>query len=180
MMEFLIDCGADLNPKTTIATPSKHIRLKQFGHASHSKPLNIAASCGSRQVLQILLKRGARLDDDSSALHSAASRGSIISSRIPVLELLLEEGANINAIEPCGENAGRPPLVAGTALQYAAAMGNTDVVKFLLENGADVSVVDTGGFGTALWWAKNPNNMDRLEENEEMILMLTEAEKSTA
>jgi ankyrin repeat protein len=59
-----------------------------------------------------------------------------------VVQLLLEQGANIDAIS--GRN--------GTALHDAAANGHKKVVRLLLENAADVNLID-GYYPRPLIWA---------------------------
>jgi ankyrin repeat protein len=66
---------------------------------------------------------------------------------IPAAKLLLEKGAQVNAI-PGGFD------FAGTGLHYAALNGHQDMVEFLLHEGADVRIKDTKVGGTAAGWAE--------------------------
>lgn len=61
-----------------------------------------------------------------------------------ITDALLHLGANIN-----GQSLG----AGQTALMHAAAFGHTDIVKLLLENGADVGIKTKKGH-TALYFAK--------------------------
>lgn len=63
---------------------------------------------------------------------------------LDITDALLHLGANIN-----GQSLG----AGQTALMHAAAFGHTDIVKLLLENGADVGIKTKKGH-TALYFAK--------------------------
>jgi ankyrin repeat protein len=67
-------------------------------------------------------------------------------NRIEAARLLLEKGAQINAIPPGFD-------YAGTGLHYAALNGHQALVDFLLERGADVNVKDTKVHANAAGWA---------------------------
>lgn len=102
--------------------------------------LEIGAMFASPAVLNLLLTHGAILEH-RSALNKAAYVG-----RLDNINLLLDKGAAINAI-PDNENI--PDLVGqngiGTALHDAAEADKADVVRLLLERGADRLVKDTAG-----------------------------------
>ncbi len=147
-------------------------------------PLMMAAGHKSKQIVRILLSAGAKLDSNSraygTALHLAAWYGCLENVKLllaagadvnaysiggyPVLhratsqghldvvKLLVKKGAKINAQRDIGELInGRTGL---TALIIAANWGRTDVVQFLLEQGADPNLTDSwGGHDTALMYA---------------------------
>ena len=73
---------------------------------------------------------------------------------VPLLELLVKNGADVNARDNTGS----------TALMMASYEGNVDVVKMLLENGADLNATEKSG-KTALSIAK-------LKDNKEVIDIL--------
>src|SRR4051812_47396900 len=62
------------------------------------------------------------------------------SNDVAAVERLIAQGANVNELEPSGD----APLV------MAAYLGHTEIVRKLLEAGADVTAVDPGMKATAL------------------------------
>jgi ankyrin repeat protein len=60
-----------------------------------------------------------------------------------------------------------------TALSFAADRGHVDVVKVLLERGADVTMKDTFYNATALTWAVSPA-MDRKPQHTDVVRLLLE------
>ena len=105
-------------------------------------PLATGANFGaSSQILEMLLHAGAELEG-SDVLQTAAEKG-----RADLVRMLLEKGAKVDtlgfvdcAIESRAEEA-------GSALHFAVdrKSSNWEVVKLLLENGADVSLKDLKG-----------------------------------
>ena len=112
-------------------------------------------------IAELLLKRGAAVDDASQGgsrpLHAAASSG-----KIATMRLLIEHGADVNAMSPdetalfaacqAGHYAAVRLLIAsgadcelrsksgGAALHAAARGGSTEIVRTLLSLGTDVNV----------------------------------------
>ena len=121
----------------------KHGADPDLGLYAHIwSPLATGANFGaSPQILEMLLNAGAGLEG-SDVLQTAALNG-----RADLVRMLLEKGAKINtlgfvdcAIESRAEEA-------GSALHFAVdrKSSNGEVVKLLLENGADVSLKDMKG-----------------------------------
>jgi ankyrin repeat protein len=79
-----------------------------------------------------------------------------------VVELLLEHGANINAVD--SESASTP-------LHYAASFGHLDVVKMLVARGADINLKTNQGFTAMQLATKN--------DFEEVAAFLTATTSST-
>jgi ankyrin repeat protein len=122
-----------------------------------------------------------RAGDGATALHWAARWDDLKTA-----ELLLEAGADVNAIDELGATplwvacsevgpsmveillkAGASPnaaLMSGeTPLMAAAHVGNVGVVRSLVEAGGDVNAVESGRQQTALMWAAAEGHSDVIE-----------------
>ena len=101
---------------------------------SGATPLDAAASAGALKVVRALLNHGAdpnRADRNGiSPLEDASLRGFDA-----IAEILLDHGALVNQV-----NSGS----GTTALYAAASFGKSDVVKLLLQRGADVNLCGNG------------------------------------
>ena len=103
--------------------------------------LLIAAEHGHKELVELLLKRGAEADARDSgggtALMVAAAKG-----HERVAEMLLRHGAGISLQDREG----------GNALMSAAAKGHERVVEMLIQHGAEINLQDSDGH-TALMFA---------------------------
>lgn len=124
------------------------VRMHGAGSVSRSRALT-AAAAGETRLLTALLEAGVAVDARSrqgeSALGAAAAAG-----RIDVAGLLIARGANI-------EN--RTLITRQTPLTEAAQMNRTDMVRFLLDRGADPDARDVME-RTPLDWAIRNGNLD--------------------
>lgn len=102
----------------------------------------ILAAATNPSVLEILIKRGAKLDvateTGATALHRAAMAGKTESVR-----LLLEAGAPVNAVDKSGGTRTTPLL-------EAARVNLPEIVSLLIEHGADLEMQDHLGRTAAL------------------------------
>ena len=107
------------------------------------KPIELAVTSGSIEVVDLLLKHGARVNlrPPWLLLHRAASQG-----RVKMMRFLMDQGADINALDPSGQTA----LVC--TVRFAR---QPDAVRFLLDRHIDVNVKDSQGH-TALFYAQTP------------------------
>jgi len=83
---------------------------------------------------------------------------------IPTLSMLLDHGANINAVS---QRRGM------TALMNAARAGDEDVVAFLLERGADAKIVSKSGYTALTYWGFSES--DRPDSTQSMYDQLGKA-----
>jgi ankyrin repeat protein len=74
-------------------------------------------------------------------------------NHIEAAQLLLEKGAQINAIPPGFD-------YSGTGLHYAALNGHRAMVDFLIERGANVNIKDTKVGSTPAGWADHAGHVE--------------------
>ena len=152
MIEKLIRAGADPNS----ANP--------YGETA----LMTAARTGSVEAVKILLDHGATVDAKESVRGQTALMWAVVENHPDVVRLLHERGANINATSsvfvPPPIRADRVGQAAGagitrqkaqsapqgkmTPLLYAARDGNLEMVRLLLQLGANVKATDANGTST--------------------------------
>lgn len=119
---WLLDLGADLNKPT-------YIDLTPMSYAVQSAPPDLVRE---------LFNRGGDVQRGQLLQHALDRPADIIE----VLGILLDRGAPLNAIMYENHEASRrlyPFMEFGTPLHKAASLGKADVVRYLLERGADVA-----------------------------------------
>ena len=126
------------------------------------RPIHGAAINGYKEVLKILLKNGVDVDSrefcsDRTPLHWAAQEGRIDAGRY-----LIEQGANINKLNKSGETPLRIAIgednidfvktlckfhvdinkyaTRASALILACAYNRIEIVRFLIERGANINI----------------------------------------
>jgi len=145
VVSFLISRGADVN----------------FKGKDGRTPL-IWAAGNSFESIKILLENGADVNakgDDGMNAFIQSTFG-ILSKKVltEVMDLLLENGANVNSALISKNAAG------WTALHFAAVNGDYDLVKYLLSRGANVNHTSDEG-STAL-------SLARQEKYEALVSLL--------
>lgn len=135
-------------------------------------PLMKASWDGQKEIVEILLAAGARVnatasDDRGTALMSAVTR-----AHVDIIRTLLTAGADVSPKNTYGFNAFTSAVAAGneevagmlleagakvndgahglTPLQFAASSGSVDMIRFLVSRGADVNYGAKKGEQTAL------------------------------
>ncbi|EXJ82263.1 hypothetical protein A1O3_06076 [Capronia epimyces CBS 606.96] len=127
LVRYLVEHGA--NPNV--------LDLEKF------TPFAWAAALASRETLDLLLEHGASVHF-GNPLHMAVRHG----REDDIIELLLNHGADVNAIEFEGNPSYYYGIHAGvgTPLHEAYVMGNDRLVQLLLKHGADPKIRDTKGW----------------------------------
>ena len=100
-------------------------------------------NCKIKNELQA--KVAAWSNDDRDIINNAFVYA-CMHNQIDAARLLLQKGAEINAIPPGFD-------YSGTGLHYAAVNGHRPMVDFLIEQGADANLKDTKVGGTPSGWA---------------------------
>lgn len=116
-------------------------RIDPRSDAEHA-PLNLACQYGSAEIVQFLLEEGAKLVPDAEGLYPQH----ILARSTQPAELLLilkKHGADLNQ---------KDKLYQWTPLFHAASEGKVECLKTLLENGAEVDVLDEKGL-SAIYYA---------------------------
>lgn len=131
-------------------------------------PFSAAVQGGSLSTLHLLLQHGGDTRR-GQLLHFAMQRSA--PDQLAVIDMLIACGAPINA--RMFENDPESWLYnrsggMGTPLHKAAELGNLEVVSYLIERGADCSILDSVG-RTALDLAKAEAHDDVTEVLEGMI-----------
>jgi hypothetical protein len=109
-VKFLIDNGANVNII-----------------ASSSNPLNLAANYGTPAVINLLLDKGANINDNSYFGQTPLSMASL-QGKFDNAKTLIDRGADVNIKDERGQ----------TALLYAKTL---EIVKLLLDHGADPFII---------------------------------------
>lgn len=158
--------GFDLNtrdengdPALTIAVREGSFKVVKFlltqrsvkvelRNTAGESPLMVAALKGQTDIAQALIRRGAEVNKPGwTPLHYAASNPE--RNSIDMVRLLLEHHAYIDAESPNKT----------TPLMMAAKYGEADVVRLLLEEGADASLRNEQGL-TAVDFARRADRQD--------------------
>ena len=99
--------------------------------------LTIAAGMGNREMVELLLNRGARLDVTFQIQYGATGITPLMTPCMlghrQVVELLFEYKVNVNAQDSSGETA------------LMRAVGHPHMVSLLLKKGADVTLINAAG-----------------------------------
>lgn len=109
---WLLDCGVEVD-----------VIGRSISGEEQVSPLMSASSRGDRRMVEMLVKRGAKVDE-KGLLFVAARDG-----YVGVVECLLRHGAETGCAE----------TYATTPLYVAAEEGHTDVVRVLLQYNADIN-----------------------------------------
>ena len=138
VVRLLLDSDSDPNVKNKPTTSEEFL-----------VPLQVAVQRGNAVICNMLLQKGAKLDEHREPLlHVVCSTGSneqktgntleatSVEQTLSVVRLLLQLGVNVNTISDQGD----------TALYRVCASQQLEVVQVLLEAGADVNLTSSRRF----------------------------------
>jgi ankyrin repeat protein len=175
-IEAILDAGVNPNPQLAFKEPSRGGRDNRFRDdllTTGATPLLRAAQTFDNDVVQALLAHGALVDLPNASgvtpFMAAAGIGTrlgtsvlgrgppedVVARSLETMELLRRAGADVNArITDATSRTGRiarDNTMTGrqgqTALFLAADTGRIDIVRYLLDHGADPTLVDEVGRG---------------------------------
>lgn len=165
LVSLLLDKGVDIDfaahvhknpfkatPAFIHAAKNRHLSILKLLHARganidnyyHASALDYAAKNNDEEMVRFLLSKGALISDDchpKTALHKAAKRGNAAIVKLLVEHKDIHTWINHQSTRHCGEQ---------TALHYAVRYqggmeARVEVLRTLLEKGADASIKDTHG-----------------------------------
>lgn len=174
LIEALLDAGVNPNPQLAFKEPSRGGRDNRFRDdllTTGATPLLRAAQTFDNEVVRALLEHGALVDlpnaSGVTAFMAAAGIGTrttpgvlgagppenVVALSLETMEILRKAGADVNAriadTTSLTARIARPSTLTGrqgqTALFFAVEVGRTEVVRYLLDHGASVDVVDAMG-----------------------------------
>jgi ankyrin repeat protein len=148
LIDLLHDLGADLNAKRQDGARPIHLFNGDYFYRGWR---DVPESCSTSptEVLDHLLKLGAACD-----LNTACHR----EDRARVLEILKNDPSAANRVSECVTYY----LGSGTPLRNAAATGNVEIIRILLDHGADPNLPEEGiaPDGHALYTAVNKQHFE--------------------
>jgi uncharacterized protein len=167
MINMLLTAGVDPNAQLNMHRPSRGGNSGRFGDpllSTGCTPLLRATMGNDMEVVQALLAKGAspNINDMGMTAFLVAAgfgggrgfggqAGASGVANIPLMDLLLQHGADVNA-QVTGTKtysmriARAPSLNEGmSALHFAAQSGRANVVRYLLDKGANAGIVDDNG-----------------------------------
>ena len=163
----LLTAGVDPNAQLNMHRPSRGGNSGRFGDpllSTGCTPLLRATMGNDMEVVQALLAKGAspNINDMGMTAFLVAAglgggrgfggqAGASGVANIPLMDLLLQHGADVNAqvtgTKTYSMRIARAPSTneGMSALHVAAQSGRADVVRYLLDKGANAEVVDNSG-----------------------------------
>jgi len=171
IINALLAAGVDPSPQLNMHRPSRGGNSGRFIDPllnTGCTPLLRAAMAGDMEVARALLAKGASPNIDAMGLTSflvaagvgtgsrggtglAAQAAAGSPANMALMDLLLQHGADVNTqiagTKTYSMRIARAPSAneGMTALHWAALTGKTDVVRYLLDKGANPEILDSNG-----------------------------------
>jgi uncharacterized protein len=167
IIHMLLTADVDPNPQLNMHRPSRGGNSGRFGDpllSTGCTPLLRATMGNDMEVVQALLAKGASPNINDMGVTAflvaggggggrgfGGQAGANAVANIPLMDLLLQHGADVNA-QVTGTKtysmrvARAPSAYEGmSALHFAAQSGRADLVRYLLGKGANADLVDNNG-----------------------------------
>ncbi|MCP4833888.1 MAG: DUF1573 domain-containing protein, partial [Phycisphaera sp.] len=116
IVDLLLGAGADVNSRNKVG----------------KTPVVIAAESGNLEVVEVLVGKGADIDSVDEIGGTPLLWAAALSKNPATVAYLIEKGADVNVID----SNGMTPLI------WAAGIGRPEVVSVLVENGANLDLVE--------------------------------------
>jgi WD40 repeat protein len=155
LTRLLLDAGADVNAASD-AYGGGSTALGLVATSAHPEQAGVQI-----ELLETLLAHGARIEGGQAGNDHGVVLGCLANGQPAAARFFADRGASLNLIEAAGvgrldrvraffDEQGLPlasvaPGHLDAALQYAAGYGHPDVVTFLIDRGARVTMADDGG-----------------------------------
>lgn len=151
IVRILSDHGADIN----------------YNGMDEGGPLTFAAATGNVQLVNLLLELGASVDTMSPKGGETALHKAVFRNRHDATRALIAHGADVNAATKSGGHTamfeGGAKLRGERPLHLAAAYADVEMIRILLEAGADKSLGDDRGDPPIAWAGRHQRSGDILE-----------------
>ena len=172
IIKYFIEKGLEVNLKNKLGWTALHIAAS-----------NLTDFMGNLENVKTLVLAGADIDVGSNDGSTPLMYAVLSNDNTDVVEYLLEQGADVNAVNSYGSTAlfiaaskgklemARTLVMAGVdihavdhkhqnALMMASIFGKNDVVQYLLERGADINSEDVDGLSPLHFAAGNNGNLE--------------------
>lgn len=134
----------------------------------HATSLYYAATFGLIEIVKDLINQKVSLDSPGSRFGGTALHGAVYRSHLPIVEALLQAGADVNRVDYLGVSP----------LHTAATLGNLDLIELLLRFSADATMADDMG-ETPCDWAERSGQIKLCERLQGLALSGENATEDT-
>ena len=176
VVEKLIKNGLNVNGPLFDFVPRELLPYKSTDDNAEVKPIEIAMAFNKHDIVKVLIENGVDVNSVTSGGDTVLVSAFMLPLEPPnidIIKLLLENGADadINKACPIGDKEREPyitPLIAAVSGTHNKI--NPEIIKLLIDYGADVNKVGIRGYTPIVWAAGNKHAKNALD----IIKMLVE------